>query len=308
MAIKKNRVAKPGKKAPARSVRKPATAKKAAKHVKKAASKPMQRVQRAKPAKRSTTIRKAASKKAPVRAAAAKKAAAKKTTTRKAVKETVKVTGKTTAQKSESRVTPAKPAPVKAAVEKPTGARPGAAGKPVAASRAPQVKPAVGKAPGRKAASSSALPPAPPPPPPVLPPSGQTDVVFVPYAERPGEEYMNPDHVEHFRTILMTWRQQLMEEVERTVHHMQDDASNFPDPNDRATQEEEFALELRTRDRERKLIKKINDALTALENGEYGYCEMCGIEIGIRRLEARPTATLCIDCKTLDEIRERQRA
>ena len=94
--------------------------------------------------------------------------------------------------------------------------------------------------------------------------------------------------------------------MDRTVHHMQDEAANFPDPNDRATQESEFSLELRTRDRERKLIKKINESLKAIETGEYGYCETCGIEIGVRRLEARPTATLCIDCKTLDEIREKQ--
>lgn len=119
-------------------------------------------------------------------------------------------------------------------------------------------------------------------------------------------EYMNPAQVEHFRNLLIDWKQALMEEVERTVHHMQDEASNFPDPNDRATQEEEFALELRTRDRERKLIKKINESLLMLDSSDYGYCEICGGEIGIRRLEARPTATLCIDCKTLDEIKERQ--
>ena len=97
-----------------------------------------------------------------------------------------------------------------------------------------------------------------------------------------------------------------MEEVDRTVHNMQDEAANFPDPNDRATQESEFSLELRTRDRERKLIKKIDESLKSIETGEYGFCETCGIEIGIRRLEARPTATLCIDRKTLDEIREKQ--
>jgi len=108
------------------------------------------------------------------------------------------------------------------------------------------------------------------------------------------------------RLLLLDWKRDLLEEVDRTVHHMQDEAANFPDPNDRATQEEEFALELRTRDRERKLIKKINDALTSLDNNDYGYCEQCGVEIGIQRLEARPTATLCIDCKTLDEIKEKQ--
>ena len=129
---------------------------------------------------------------------------------------------------------------------------------------------------------------------------------FTPYKEKKGEEYMNPKQVEHFRAILEGWKQQLMGKVDETVHHMQDDASNFPDPNDRASQESEFAMELRTRDRERKLIKKIDESLTNLGNDDYGYCESCGVEIGIRRLEARPTATQCIDCKTLNEIREKQ--
>ncbi len=130
---------------------------------------------------------------------------------------------------------------------------------------------------------------------------------FEPYKMVKGEEYMNDAHVVHFNQLLLNWKHELMEEVDRTVHHMQDEAANFPDPNDRATQESEFTIELRTRDRERKLIKKIDEALDHLESGDYGYCEQCGMEIGIRRLEARPTATLCIDCKSLDEIRERQR-
>ncbi|MFK8017409.1 MAG: RNA polymerase-binding protein DksA [Gammaproteobacteria bacterium] len=117
---------------------------------------------------------------------------------------------------------------------------------------------------------------------------------------------MSDDQRQHFRDILMKWKRELMEEVDRTVHHMKDEAANFPDPNDRATQESEFSLELRTRDRERKLIKKIEEALNSVDSGDYGYCESCGIEIGVRRLEARPTATQCIDCKTLDEIREKQ--
>jgi DnaK suppressor protein len=121
-----------------------------------------------------------------------------------------------------------------------------------------------------------------------------------------GEEYMNDFQISHFQTILRMWKSELMEEVDRTVHHMQDDAANFPDPNDRATQESEFGLELRTRDRERKLIKKIDESIADLDSGDYGFCESCGINIGLRRLEARPTATLCIDCKTLDEIREKQ--
>lgn len=127
-----------------------------------------------------------------------------------------------------------------------------------------------------------------------------------PYSEKKGEEYMNELQVEHFRNILLTWKRGLMEEVDRTVHHMQDDAANFPDPNDRATQESEFSMELRARDRERKLIKKIEESIRHLDNDEFGYCEACGVEIGVKRLEARPTATLCIDCKILDEIREKQ--
>lgn len=129
---------------------------------------------------------------------------------------------------------------------------------------------------------------------------------FTPYPLKKGEPYMNENQRAHFRNILLGWKKELMQEVDRTVHHMQDEAANFPDPNDRATQESEFSLELRTRDRERKLIKKIDEALVNVEAGEYGYCDSCGVEIGIRRLEARPTATQCIDCKTLDEIREKQ--
>jgi DnaK suppressor protein len=129
---------------------------------------------------------------------------------------------------------------------------------------------------------------------------------FTPYKEKKGEEYMNDKQLEHFRSILNAWKSELMQEVDRTVHHMKDDAANFPDPADRASQEEEFSIELRTRDRERKLIKKIDESLNELDNGDYGYCVTCGVEIGIRRLEARPTATQCIDCKSLDEIKEKQ--
>ena len=129
---------------------------------------------------------------------------------------------------------------------------------------------------------------------------------IAPYQEKRGEEYMNDTQTEHFRDILLTWKRGLMEEVDRTVHHMQDDAANFPDPNDRATQESEFSMELRARDRERKLIKKIDESIRNLDNKDFGFCEACGVEIGIKRLEARPTATLCIDCKVIDEIREKQ--
>jgi len=128
---------------------------------------------------------------------------------------------------------------------------------------------------------------------------------FEPYKIKKGEEYMNEAQVEHFHNILGRWKQELMEEVDRTVHHMQDEAANFPDPNDRASQESDFTMELRTRDRERKLIKKIDESIDLLDSGDYGYCDDCGIEIGIRRLEARPTANQCIDCKSLSEIREK---
>ena len=127
-----------------------------------------------------------------------------------------------------------------------------------------------------------------------------------PYQEKAGEEYMSSDQLAHFTKILSAWRNQLREEVDRTVHHMQDEAANFPDPVDRASQEEEFSLELRNRDRERRLIKKIEKTLNKIEEDDFGFCESCGIEIGIRRLEARPTADLCIDCKTLAEIKEKQ--
>ena len=117
---------------------------------------------------------------------------------------------------------------------------------------------------------------------------------------------MSDAQLDHFKNILLKWKGELMQEVDRTVTHMKDEAANFPDPADRATQEEEFSLELRTRDRERKLIKKIDSTIERLEQEDYGFCDACGIEIGIKRLEARPTATLCIDCKTLAEIKERQ--
>ena len=127
-----------------------------------------------------------------------------------------------------------------------------------------------------------------------------------PYIAKRGEQYMSKEQLEHFRQILQTWKKDLMEEVDRTVNHMKDEAANFPDPNDRATQEEEFSLELRTRDRERKLIRKIDEALKRTEDGSYGYCLETGEEIGVKRLEARPVATLTIEAQERRERRERQ--
>jgi DnaK suppressor protein len=129
-----------------------------------------------------------------------------------------------------------------------------------------------------------------------------------PYIPEPGEEYMNEKQLQHFRKILLAWKKSLMEEVDRTVDHMKEEATNFSDPADRATQEEEFALELRARDRERKLIRKIEKTIARLDADDYGYCDACGIEIGLQRLEVRPTAELCIDCKTTQEIKEKQMA
>ena len=129
---------------------------------------------------------------------------------------------------------------------------------------------------------------------------------FTPYQPKRGEEYMNRDQLEHFRQLLLAWKRELMEEVDRTMLHMKDDAANFPDPNDRATQESEFGLELRTRDRERKLLKKIDSALSRIDDGSYGYCEETGDQIGLRRLEARPVATLCVEAQERRELAERQ--
>jgi DnaK suppressor protein len=209
-----------------------------------------------------------------------------------AKKKTVK-SKSTASKKAVTRKTVAKKAAPKKAVAKKAAPKKAAAGKKTApkktAAKNTAAKPAARKAVTKK-------------------PSTQVGPVpgIAPYQEKRGEEYMNEEQIAHFREILLTWKRELMEEVDRTVHHMQDDAANFPDPNDRATQESEFSMELRARDRERKLIRKIDESIRNLDNDEFGYCEACGVEIGIRRLEARPTATLCIDCKILDEIREKQ--
>jgi len=238
---------------------------------------------------------KAAAKKAPAKKAAskpaAKKAPAKKAASKPAAK---KAPAKKAASKPAAKKAPAKKAASKAAAKK-------APAKKVAS------KPAAKKAPAKAAPAkkSSAK---------KKPASNVAHAVgalqkfddFKPYKPGRGESYMNEEQLQHFRQILLNWRGELVDEVSRTVSHMKDEASNFPDPADRATQEEEFSLELRTRDRERKLIKKIDSTLDRIQQDDYGYCDACGIEIGIQRLEVRPTATLCIDCKTLAEIKERQ--
>ena len=230
-------------------------------------------------AKKAPAKKKATAKKAPAKKSAAKKAPAKK----KAVAKKAPAKKKAVAKKAPAKKAPAK----KKAVAKKAPAKKALAKKKAVAKKAPANKAAKGKI----ARAVGEL---------------QKFEDFKPYKPGRGESYMNDEQIEHFRGILLNWRGELVDEVSRTVSHMKDEAANFPDPADRATQEEEFSLELRTRDRERKLIKKIDSTLDRLQNDDYGYCDACGIEIGIQRLEARPTATLCIDCKTLAEIKERQ--
>ncbi|MBE8215659.1 MAG: RNA polymerase-binding protein DksA [Endozoicomonadaceae bacterium] len=134
--------------------------------------------------------------------------------------------------------------------------------------------------------------------------SEELKTLFTPYQATDDEEYMSEKQLTHFFSILKKWKKQLVQEITRTVSNMQDEANSYPDPADRASKEEEFNLELRTRDRERKLIKKIESTLLCIDQNDYGFCDKCGIEIGIRRLEARPTATLCIDCKKIAELKE----
>ena len=283
----------PAKKKPVRAgspsvaKKKPAAKKKAAPNVKKKTG-----------TVRTTTVKAATTKKKAAPAAKKKAAPAKPGRAKKVTSKKKPATKKVTPKKA------AAPSAKKKVVSKKKTAtvKPPATKKKSAKKAAPQIAPSLAPVKKKaKAKSRRAKPKFPP-----MTDGSVSVVAFTPYQERKGEEYMNEDQVEHFRNILFGWKHQLMEEVDRTLLHMQDEAANFPDPNDRATQESEFTLELRTRDRERKLIRKIDEAVMTLDIGDYGFCETCGVEIGIRRLEARPTATLCIDCKVLDEIRERQ--
>jgi len=273
-------------------------------------------------AKKSAAKKTAVKKKAPAaKKAAAKKAAAKKAVAKKAVAKKApaakkaaakKVATKQPAAKKKAEAKPAaKPTAKKAATKKKVAAK----STDVAAEATvdTEVEAKASKSVSKKAASKkkatakkSEAPSVPAGPKITV---GELEVPDHTKAQRDSSgHYMSEDELKHFSQKLADWKQALMEEVDRTVGHMKDDATNFPDPNDRATQEEEFSLELRTRDRERKLIKKINEAQKRIEDLEYGYCETCGVEIGVGRLEARPTAELCIDCKTLEEVRERQNA
>ena len=237
--------------------------------------------------------KKTVSKKKPAKKAASKKKVAKKKVAKKKVaKKKVakkKVPKKKVAKKKVSKKKVAKKASKKKAVSK----KKTASKKKAISRKKPTAKKVARKAPTRRARPRGD----------VL--SGPIHGIE-PYKPKRGEEYMSSDQLGHFNNILSAWKRELMFEVDRTVHHMQDEAANFPDPNDRATQESEFGLELRTRDRERKLLRKIESALSRIDDGSYGWCDETGEEIGLKRLEARPVATLCLEAQERRELAERQ--
>ena len=241
--------------------------------------------------RKKAVTKKRASKKKIAKKKASKKKASKKTTKKKTSKK--KVASKKAAKKkvSKKKVSKKKVAKKKASKKKASAKK--VAGKKAAKKKSSKKRPAA-----RKKATR--------------PRRSRSDVLTAPihgispYQPKRGEDYMSDEQLEHFREILNAWKRELMYEVDRTVHHMQDEAANFPDPNDRATQESEFGLELRTRDRERKLLRKIDSALARIDDGSYGFCEETGEEIGLKRLEARPVATLCLEAQERRELAERQ--
>lgn len=256
---------------------------------------------RKKPASRKATARRSTAKKRKVtkkKAPGRKKKVAKKKTAKKK-----KVAKKKVAKKKSAKKKPAKKKPAKK-----KASRKKAAKKKVVRKKASKKKASRKKASKKKAAAKKRTTARP-----AKRPRRSTASLLSgpihgikPYKPRRGEDYMSKGQLEHFRDILNAWKRELMFEVDRTVHHMQDEAANFPDPNDRATQESEFGLELRTRDRERKLLRKIDSALARIDDGSYGYCEETGEEIGLKRLEARPVATLCLEAQERRELAERQ--
>jgi len=244
------------------------------------------RASKKKISKKKVASKKAAKKKVTKKKASKKKASKKKASKKKVAKKKTgkKVSKKKVAKKKVSKKKPAKKKPAKKKV----------ASRKVSKKKVSKKRPAART---KKAARSR---------------RSRSDVLTAPihgispYQPSRGEEYMSDEQLEHFREILNAWKRELMYEVDRTVHHMQDEAANFPDPNDRATQESEFGLELRTRDRERKLLRKIDSALARIDDGSYGYCDETGEEIGLKRLEARPVATLCLEAQERREMAERQ--
>ena len=241
--------------------------------------------------KKTVTKKRASRKKASTKKVSKKKAAGKKASGKKASKK--KVSKKKVSKKKASSKKVARKKVAKKKVSKKKTATKKASKKKVARKKASKKRPTARKKPARSQRSRSE----------VL--TGPIHGIS-PYQPRRGEDYMSDEQLEHFREILNAWKRELMFEVDRTVHHMQDEAANFPDPNDRATQESEFGLELRTRDRERKLLRKIDSALARIDDGSYGYCEETGEEIGLKRLEARPVATLCLEAQERRELAERQ--
>ena len=277
----------PAKKAASKKRKKVTTSRKKVAAKKTVARK---KVAKKKVAKKAVSKKKVSKKKAPVKKKIAKKKAAKKTVSKKKVSrkkapEKKKVAKKTVGKKKVAKKTVSKKKVAKKAVSK----KKPAVRKPAARTKAPVRK----KAPVRAAARRG------------NPLSGPIHGI-APYKPARGEEYMSDEQLDHFRKILSAWKSELIVEVDRTVHHMQDEAANFPDPNDRATQESEFGLELRTRDRERKLLRKIDSALIRIDDGSYGFCDKTGEEIGLKRLEARPVATLSLEAQERREMSERQ--
>ena len=243
-----------------------------------------------------TARKKATKKKATKKKVTKKKAAKKKATKKKSAKKAKKKARKTSVTKKAGRKKAAKTAkkrPAKAAAKRTSSGKKGTVAKRRAAKKPTAARARRSTRSKRRTVGGSNL---------------LTGPVrgFDPYRPRRGEVYMSDGQLEHFRDLLNAWKRELMEEVDRTMLHMKDDAANFPDPNDRATQESEFGLELRTRDRERKLLKKIDSALQRIDDGSYGFCEETGDEIGLRRLEARPVATLCVEAQERRELAERQ--
>jgi DnaK suppressor protein len=309
---------KVAKKTVKKKVAKKTSKKKVAK--KKAAKKTSKKKVARKKAAKKTSKKKVARKKAAKKTSkkkVTKKKVAKKTSKKKATKKTAqkkvaKKTSRKTVNKtitSKKKASVKKKAPVKKASAKKAAAESDAAQKPVGKRKiAPPT--VIVKRPARIASRALINPADQRPARPKRRNKKVSEDLLIhgiaPYQEEKGEEYMNDEQLAHFREILTAWKNELMEEVDRTVHHMQDEASNFPDPNDRATQESEFGLELRTRDRERKLLKKIDQAIARTEDASYGYCERTGEEIGLKRLEARPVATLSVEAQERREVSERQ--
>ena len=311
------------KRKPVKASRKKAVKRKPVARKKTAGKKP--KVSKKKVVAKKTSKKKAVARKKP---AAKKKVAKKKVSKKKPVARKKVSKKKPVARKKASKKKPV--ARKKASKKKPVARKKASKKKPVARKKVSKKKPAARKKVSKKkpVARKKVVPRAVPrkkalkkvpvrkrparPKATMRPVRSAADVLsgplhgIEPYVAKSSEEYMSAGQLDHFEEILLSWKHELMNEVDRTVHHMQDEAANFPDPNDRATQESEFGLELRTRDRERKLLRKINSALLRIEEGTYGFCEETGEDIGLKRLEARPVATLCVEAQERRELAERQ--